>query len=48
MKEMSSAEIDVVSGGIVGIIVAVAAAVLLSGCATMNGPDNSNLKKDNK
>jgi lactobin A/cerein 7B family class IIb bacteriocin len=45
MKVLSNEEVEVVSGGIVPLLI-IAAAALLSGCATINGPNNSNLRKD--
>lgn len=48
IQALNQAEIDAVSGGIIGVVVVVIASVLLGGCATVNGPNNNNLKKDQK
>lgn len=44
MIELTQNEIQEVSGGFLPLILV--AAALLSGCSTLNGPDQENLKKD--
>jgi hypothetical protein len=41
MTDLTQNEIEVVSGGIIPLLLVCA---LLSGCSTLNGPDNQNLK----
>ncbi len=42
MQELNMIEVDVVTGGFIPLIIA--AAVLLSGCATTHGPNQSYIK----
>lgn len=43
MVDLTQNEVEEVSGGVIFLVLA--AALLLSGCSTLNGPDNDNLKK---
>jgi lactobin A/cerein 7B family class IIb bacteriocin len=45
MQEMTMDEVEQVNGGILPLL-AIAAAALLSGCATTHGPNQSNLVRD--